>query len=77
MCVGFSLDIRGLTAQVLSFQLECNDIVLFWRIQRMLAITANTLRQQLTNTEGKAQSVEGLETKNYLLLKKSSSNNFA
>ncbi|KAF4801771.1 Dynamin-like 120 kDa protein, mitochondrial [Turdus rufiventris] len=31
--------------------LECNDIVLFWRIQRMLAITANTLRQQLTNTE--------------------------
>lgn len=38
------------------FQLECNDIVLFWRIQRMLAITANTLRQQLTNTEGKAYS---------------------
>ncbi len=34
------------------FQLECNDVVLFWRIQRMLAITANTLRQQLTNTEG-------------------------
>lgn len=32
-------------------ELECNDIVLFWRIQRMLAITANTLRQQLTNTE--------------------------
>uniref|UniRef100_A0A8I5MZ75 Dynamin-like GTPase OPA1, mitochondrial n=1 Tax=Papio anubis TaxID=9555 RepID=A0A8I5MZ75_PAPAN len=31
--------------------LECNDVVLFWRIQRMLAITANTLRQQLTNTE--------------------------
>lgn len=35
------------------FQLECNDVVLFWRIQRMLAITANTLRQQLANTEGK------------------------
>jgi len=35
------------------FQLECNDVVLFWRIQRMLAITGNTLRQQLTNTEGK------------------------
>ncbi|XP_061227422.1 dynamin-like 120 kDa protein, mitochondrial isoform X7 [Neopsephotus bourkii] len=32
-------------------ELECNDIVLFWRIQRMLAITANTLRQQLINTE--------------------------
>lgn len=46
----------GLTLQLPSFQLECNDIVLFWRIQRMLAITANTLRQQLTNTEGKARS---------------------
>uniref|UniRef100_A0A3B4TLW4 Dynamin-like GTPase OPA1, mitochondrial n=1 Tax=Seriola dumerili TaxID=41447 RepID=A0A3B4TLW4_SERDU len=34
-----------------SEQLECNDVVLFWRIQRMLVITANTLRQQLTNTE--------------------------
>ena len=34
-------------------QLECNDVVLFWRIQRMLGITANTLRQQLTNTEGR------------------------
>ncbi|XP_043926240.1 dynamin-like 120 kDa protein, mitochondrial isoform X4 [Protopterus annectens] len=32
-------------------ELECNDVVLFWRIQRMLAITANTLRQQLINTE--------------------------
>ena len=51
-----SLDTRGLTLQLPSFQLECNDIVLFWRIQRMLAITANTLRQQLTNTEGKAHS---------------------
>ncbi|CDQ69893.1 unnamed protein product [Oncorhynchus mykiss] len=34
-------------------ELECNDVVLFWRIQRMLLITANTLRQQLTNTEGR------------------------
>ncbi|XP_041068477.1 dynamin-like 120 kDa protein, mitochondrial isoform X2 [Carcharodon carcharias] len=32
-------------------ELECNNVILFWRIQRMLAITANTLRQQLTNTE--------------------------
>ncbi|XP_068460242.1 dynamin-like GTPase OPA1, mitochondrial isoform X4 [Clinocottus analis] len=32
-------------------ELECNDVVLFWRIQRMQVITANTLRQQLTNTE--------------------------
>nr|XP_033814295.1 dynamin-like 120 kDa protein, mitochondrial isoform X5 [Geotrypetes seraphini] len=32
-------------------ELECNDVVLFWRIQRMLGITANTLRQQLINSE--------------------------
>ncbi|XP_077204084.1 dynamin-like GTPase OPA1, mitochondrial isoform X2 [Paroedura picta] len=32
-------------------ELECNDVVLFWRIQRMLSITGNTLRQQLANTE--------------------------
>ncbi|XP_078079057.1 cell division cycle and apoptosis regulator protein 1-like [Mustelus asterias] len=37
-------------------EIECNNVILFWRIQRMLAITANTLRQQLTNTE-----VKGLE----------------
>ncbi|KAJ8270231.1 hypothetical protein GJAV_G00111900 [Gymnothorax javanicus] len=32
-------------------ELNCDDVVLFWRIQRTLAITANTLRQQLTNAE--------------------------
>ncbi|XP_036410366.1 dynamin-like 120 kDa protein, mitochondrial [Megalops cyprinoides] len=32
-------------------ELDCHDVVLFWRIQRMLGITANTLRQQLTNAE--------------------------
>ncbi|XP_059801609.1 dynamin-like 120 kDa protein, mitochondrial isoform X5 [Hypanus sabinus] len=32
-------------------ELDCNNVILFWRIQRMLTITANTLRQQLTNTE--------------------------
>ncbi|XP_036203630.1 dynamin-like 120 kDa protein, mitochondrial isoform X5 [Myotis myotis] len=39
-------------------ELECNDVVLFWRIQRMLAITANTLRQQLTNTEEKVREIQ-------------------
>lgn len=34
-------------------QLSCDDVVLFWRIQRMLAITANALRQQVMNTEGR------------------------
>uniref|UniRef100_A0AAY4F0F9 Dynamin-like GTPase OPA1, mitochondrial n=1 Tax=Denticeps clupeoides TaxID=299321 RepID=A0AAY4F0F9_9TELE len=38
-------------SEVDGLPLECNDVVLFWRIQRMLGITANTLRQQLTNTE--------------------------
>uniref|UniRef100_A0A8C8M2N6 Dynamin-like GTPase OPA1, mitochondrial n=1 Tax=Oncorhynchus tshawytscha TaxID=74940 RepID=A0A8C8M2N6_ONCTS len=37
--------------QFVDSELECNDVVLFWRIQRMLLITANTLRQQLINTE--------------------------
>lgn len=49
------------------FQLECNDVVLFWRIQRMLVITANTLRQQLTNTEGKDLEFEYCGASNDLM----------
>ena len=33
--------------------LDCNDVVLFWRIQQMLRVTANALRQQLMNREAK------------------------
>jgi optic atrophy protein 1 len=31
--------------------IDCNDIVLFWRLKRMLSITANALRQQIVNIE--------------------------
>lgn len=36
-----------------TLQLSCDDVVLFWRIQRMLAATSNALRQQVMNTEGR------------------------
>jgi optic atrophy protein 1 len=31
--------------------IDCNDIVLFWRLKRMLSITSNALRQQIINIE--------------------------
>jgi len=33
--------------------LDCGDIVLFWRIQQMLKVTANALRQQVMNREAR------------------------
>ncbi len=33
--------------------LDCNDVVLFWRIQSMLRVTANALRQQVMNREAR------------------------
>ena len=38
----------------LCVQLECHDVVLFWRLQRMLQVTGNALRQQVVNNEGAA-----------------------
>ncbi|XP_057365629.1 dynamin-like 120 kDa protein, mitochondrial [Daphnia carinata] len=32
---------------------DCNDVVLFWRIQQMLKVTANALRQQIMNREAR------------------------
>ena len=43
----------------LCVQVECADVVLFWRIQQVLKVTANALRQQVMNREGE-QSVRGL-----------------
>ena len=31
----------------LETEMDCGDIVLFWRIQQMLKVTANALRQQV------------------------------
>ncbi|KAK3104830.1 hypothetical protein FSP39_011133 [Pinctada imbricata] len=33
--------------------LDCNNVVLFWRIQRMLQVTSNALRQQVMNNEAR------------------------
>ncbi|XP_064642382.1 dynamin-like 120 kDa protein, mitochondrial isoform X2 [Lineus longissimus] len=33
--------------------MQCSDIVLFWRIDRMLQITSNALRQQVINNEAR------------------------
>ncbi|XP_020283236.1 dynamin-like 120 kDa protein, mitochondrial isoform X5 [Pseudomyrmex gracilis] len=35
------------------YEMECNDVVLFWRIQQMLKVTANALRQQIMNREAR------------------------
>uniref|UniRef100_A0A6A7G1C7 Dynamin-like GTPase OPA1, mitochondrial n=2 Tax=Hirondellea gigas TaxID=1518452 RepID=A0A6A7G1C7_9CRUS len=37
---------------------DCNDIVLFWRIQQMIKITANALRQQVMNREARRMERE-------------------
>ncbi|XP_032237384.2 dynamin-like 120 kDa protein, mitochondrial isoform X3 [Nematostella vectensis] len=34
-------------------ELECNDVVLFWRVQKMLHTTSNALRQQIMNQEAR------------------------
>lgn len=34
-------------------QVNCSDIVLFWRIQQVLKVTANALRQQIINREAR------------------------
>jgi len=39
--------------QGMETELECGDIVLFWRIQQMLRVTANALRQQVMNREAR------------------------
>ncbi|XP_076365189.1 opa1 mitochondrial dynamin like GTPase [Tachypleus tridentatus] len=45
---GFYLYHQGLESE-----LDCNDVVLFWRIQRMIHTTSNALRQQVMNREAR------------------------
>lgn len=39
--------------QGLESEIDCNDVVLFWRIQKMLQTTSNALRQQIMNAEAR------------------------
>lgn len=39
---------------------DCSDVVLFHRIQQMLKVTANALRQQIMNREGEILSLLGV-----------------
>lgn len=34
-------------------KVNCADIVLFWRIQQVIKVTANALRQQIINREAR------------------------
>lgn len=36
-----------------SLQINCSDVVLFWRIQQVIKVTANALRQQVVNREAR------------------------
>ena len=33
--------------------MNCSDVVLFWRIQQVIKVTANALRQQVINREAR------------------------
>ena len=52
MSQGPFTDVLFLFARTMKQQMDCNDVVLFWRIQQMLKVTANALRQQIMNREG-------------------------
>ena len=41
---------------------NCNDVILFWRLNRMMKTTANTLRQYIMNVESKRLESEIKDT---------------
>ena len=48
--------------QGMDAEINCNDVVLFWRIQKMMSSTANALRQQIMNIESRRLEREIKET---------------
>ncbi|XP_046396373.1 dynamin-like 120 kDa protein, mitochondrial isoform X2 [Ischnura elegans] len=52
---GFYLYHQGLQKE---FETDCNQVVLFWRIQQMLRVTSNALRQQVMNREARRLNKE-------------------
>lgn len=41
------------TQQGAQCEVNCSDVVLFWRIQQVIKVTANALRQQVVNREAR------------------------
>lgn len=39
--------------QGMESEVNCNDVILFWRLQKMMASTSNALRQQVMNIESR------------------------
>lgn len=52
---GFYVYHQGLQRE---FETDCNQVVLFWRIQQMLRVTSNALRQQVMNREARRLNKE-------------------
>ena len=49
-------------SQGMESEVNCNDVILFWRLQRMIAATSNALRQQVMNIESRRLEKEIKET---------------
>lgn len=55
------------TQQNENFEINCSDVVLFWRIQQVIKVTANALRQQIVNREARRVDKEIKEVLGKLL----------
>lgn len=38
---------------IIFIKINCSDVVLFWRIQQVIKVTSNALRQQIVNREAR------------------------